>query len=143
MLLIRLYLPACLGAHGEVAGRGDNILLLLVELLVMKAIHGIAHVVRPCVVTELDGLRAGYENALGLLLLLVAAMRRVSHGEVQTFATGVRPRVPLALLVVRYVRVLHQDLVRVGDLCLGWVCFCVLMPATTRFEARLVRVLAR
>ena len=116
MLLIRLDLPACLGAHGEVAGRGDNILLLLVELLLMKAIHSIAHVVGRCVVLELDGFRAGYENTLGLLLLLVAAMRRVSHGEVQTFATGVRPRVPLALLVVRYVRVLHQDLVRVGDL---------------------------
>ena len=79
MLLIRLDLPASLGAHGEVAGRGDNILLLM-ELLLMKTIHGIAHVVGLCIVLELDGFRAGDENALGLLLLLVAAMRRVSHG---------------------------------------------------------------
>ena len=126
MLLIRLNLPASLGTHGEVAGRGNNILLLLVELI-MKAIHCIAHVVRCCVVLELDGFRAGDKNALRLLL--VAAMRRVSHGQVQTFATGVRPRVRLALLVIRDVRVLHQDLVRVGDLRLRWVCLCVLVSA--------------
>ena len=142
MLLISLDLPAGLSAHGQVTGRRNNILLLLLELL-MKAIDSIAHVVaRRCIVHELDGIRAGDINALSLLiLLLVAAMRIVPHWQVHAFATGVCPHVPLALLIIRDVGVLHQDLVRGGRLCM--LRLCVLVAIASRLQAGLVRVLAR